>query len=157
MDDLSLKFNNLMIQEMGFEIGPNKRLYDQDTGMMLHLDGKQLVAPGCVSGKEVQEFDPYNSTKMMSQLFSYYTDKLVQNGESTEYNVIYNVDIGNGRGRIEMRNDEDIIKSALYTRDQCKYADLILRLNGDENPNLKEFDIPKSKKTIKKKIARKEK
>ena len=34
-------------------------------------------------------------------------------------------------------------------RDQCKYADLILQLNGDDHPDLKEFDIPKEKPGVK--------
>ena len=157
MDDLSYRFNRLMMQEMGIEIGARQRLYDQDTGLPLQFEGKDLVAPGASSGKGAQEFDPYNSTRMMAQMFTYYTDKLAQNGEAPEFNVIYNVDLGKGQGRVEMKNDEEQISSAVYQRDQCKYADLILRLNGDENPNLTEFDVPKVKETIKKKTQTKRK
>lgn len=155
MDELSLKFNKMIMEEMGIEIGDGRRLYDQDTGIKLQFDGKDLVAPGSFIGRDVQEFDPYNSTRMMAQMFSYYTEKLVENGEADEYNVIYSVDTGNGKGHVEMKNDDDKLISKDYCRDQCKYADLILQLNGDTDPNLKEFDIPKTKKTVKKKTTKK--
>lgn len=155
MDELSMKFNKMIMEEIGLEVGPRQRLYDQDTGMMVKFEGKDLVAPGAASGREAQEFDPYNSTKMMSQMFSYYTDKLAESGEINPFNIIYSVDTDKGRGRVEMKNDEEFMKSKDYQRDQCKYADLILQINGDENPDLKEFDIPKVKESVKKKTTRK--
>lgn len=154
MDDLSLKFNKMIMEEMGFEVGDKHRLYDQDTGMPVQFEGRDLVAPGSFAGREAQEFDPYNSTKMMAQMFTYYTDKLAQNGEAPEYNVIYNIDLGKGRGRVEMKNDSEKMTSDIYQRDQCKYADLVLRLNGDDNPDLKEFDIPKTKSSVKKSVKK---
>lgn len=150
MDELSLKFNKMIMSEIGLEIGPRQRLYDQDTGTLIQFEGKDLVAPGAASGREAQEFDPYNSTKMMSQMFSYFTDKMADSGEINPFDVIYSVDGKNGRGRVEMKNDEEFMKSKEYVRDQCKYADLILQINGDDNPDLKEFDIPKVKETIRK-------
>ena len=157
MDELSMKFNRMIMEEMGFEVGARQRLYDQDNGQLLQFEGKDLVAPGASSGREAVEFDPYNSTKQMAQMFTYYTNKLVENGETDEYNVIYNVDLGKGKGRVEMKNDTDKLVSGVYQRDQCKYADLMLQLNGDDNPNLKEFDIPKTKDTIKRKSPVKKK
>lgn len=151
MDELSFRFNTMIMQEIGLEVGDRQRLYDQDTGNLIQFDGKDLVAPGASSGREAHEFDPYNSTRLMAQMFSYYADKLNQSGEIPEYNVIYNVDLGQGRGRVEMRNDSDKMSSAVYQRDQCKYADLILQLNGEPTPDLKEFDIPKTKETVKRK------
>ena len=150
MDELSMKFNKMIMEEMGFEVGDNQRLYDQDNGMILQFEGKDLVAPGSYYGREAIEFDPYNSTKLMVQMFSYYTNKLVENGESEEYNVLYNVDSGNSKGRIELKNDTNKLVSGVYQRDQCKYADLMLQLNGDEHPDLKEFDIPKLKPNLRK-------
>ena len=151
MDELSMKFNTMIMNEIGLEVGARQRLYDQDTGTLVQFEGKDLVAPGAASGREAQEFDPYNSAKMMSQMFSYYTDKLADAGEINPFDIIYSVDGQNGRGRVEMKNDEEFMKSKEYVRDQCKYADLILQINGDENPDLKEFDIPKTKETIKRK------
>lgn len=150
MDELSMKFNKMIMEEMGFEVGAHQRLYDQDNGMLLQFEGKDLVAPGTFSSRETTEFDPYNSTKLMAQMFTYYTNKLAESGESEEYNVLYNVDSGPNRGRMELKNDNGKLISGIYQRDQCKYADLMLQLNGDENPDLKEFDIPKLKPNIKK-------
>ena len=151
MDQLSLKFNKMIMEEVGLEIGERQRLYDQDTGCLVQLEGKDLVAPGAASGKEAQEFDPYNSTRMMSQIFGYYAKKLADSGEAPEYGVVYNVDCGKGMSRVEIKNDEEKLSSKAYQRDQCKYADLILQINGDENPDLKEFDVRKElpKKSVK--------
>lgn len=150
MDDLSLKFNNLMMQEMGIDVGAGNRLYDQDTGNKLQYEGRDLVAPGTEILRNVQEFDPYNSTRMMAQMFTFFTNKLAESGEAPEFDVVYTVeDHERGRAHVEMKNDTDIIKSGSYLRDQCRYADLILQLNGDENPDLKEFDIPKFKLGVK--------
>lgn len=143
MDELSMKFNKMIMQEVGLEVGPRQRLYDQDTGCLVQIEGKDLVAPGAASGKEAQEFDPYNSTRMMSQIFGYFTSKLSENGEIPDYGVVYNVDCGKGSGRVEIKNDEEKLVSKAYVRDQCKYADLILQINGDEDPDLKEFDVKK--------------
>lgn len=151
MDELSMRFNTMIMNEIGLEIGARQRLYDQDTGVLVQFEGKDLVAPGAASGREAQEFDPYNSSKMMSQMFSYYTDKLAESGEINSFDIIYSVDGPNGRGRVEMKNDNEFMKSRDYVRDQCKYADLILQINGDDNPDLEEFDIPKTKDTIKRK------
>lgn len=151
MDDLSLKFNKMIMDEIGIEVGDRQRLYDQDTGAKLQFEGKDLVAPGAASGREAYEFDPYNSNKLMNQMFTYFTGKLADTGEIDPFNVIYNVDTGRGIGHVEMKNDEEVMISKDYKREQCKYADLILQINGDEDPNLSEFDIPKVKESVKKK------
>ena len=62
MDELSMKFNRMIMEEMGFEVGARQRLYDQDNGQLLQFEGKDLVAPGASPGREAVEFDPYNST-----------------------------------------------------------------------------------------------
>lgn len=151
MDELSMRFNKMIMEEMGIEVGDRQRLYDQDTGAKLQFEGKDLVAPGAASGREAHEFDPYNSNKLMAQMFNYYTGKLAEGGEIDPFNVVYNVDTGKGMGRVEAKNDNETIASKEYRREQCKYADILLQINGDENPDLKEFDIPKVKETIKKK------
>ena len=149
MDELSMKFNRMVMEEMGLEArGRQQKLYDQDSGNLVQFEGKDLVAPGVVGIKNTYEFDPYNSNKLMAHMFNFFTDKLVQSGEADEYDVMYNVDLGKGKGRIEMKCETDKIVSGVYVREQCKYADLMLQLNGDDNPDLKEFDIPKTKPSV---------
>lgn len=143
MDHLSMKFNKMIMEEVGLEVGEGSRIYDQDTGDLVQIEGKDLVAPGAPSNRETQEFDPYNSTRMMSQIFGYYAKKVADSGEAPEYGVMYNVDCGNGKGYVTMMNDDEKLVSKPYSREQCKYADLILQINGDEDPDLKEFDVKK--------------
>lgn len=145
MDELSMRFNQMLMQEMGIDVGAGNRLYDQDTGAKLQYEGKDLVAPGSEFTRNAQEFDPYNSTRMMAQMFTFFTDKLASIGEDTDFDVVYMVEDGDpGIAHIEAKNDKTLIKSGSYLRDQCRYADLIMRINGDEDPNLKDFDIPKA-------------
>ncbi len=149
MDELSMKFNKMMMQEMGIEEGAHHRLYDQDTGDLLKFEGKDLFAPGSVQVRDGCELDLFNNNRMMSQMFTYFTDKLATAGEIPEYDVIYAV----GDDKIEMKNDSETLTSAGYKRDQVKYADLVLQINGEDQPSelLKEYNIPKVAPEVKKK------
>ena len=149
MDELSMRFNKMMMQEMGIEEGAHHRLYDQDTGDLLKFEGKDLFAPGSVQVRDGCELDLFNNNRMMSQMFTYFTDKLASSGEIPEFDVIYAV----GDNKIEMKNDSETLTSAGYKRDQVKYADLVLQINGEENPSdkLKEYNIPKVAPEVKKK------
>lgn len=155
MDELSYRFNQMIMQEVGLEMGPKNRLYDQDTGDLVKIEGKDLLPPGVQPTKDAQEFDPYNSYRMMTQIFSYYTDKLASTGEAPDFSVFYTIDAGKGKKKLEVRNDDEVITSTAYVRDTCAYADIIMRLNGDDNPDLKEFDIPKAKPSVRKAPSRK--
>ena len=144
---LSIDFNEMMMREIGLETN-NFNIVDQDTGCNINYEGKQLIAPKCTYSKNQQILDLYNDSKMMHQMFTYFTDKLYNQGEIPDYNSIYNIDNKNGKGKIELKSDTEKIVSGEYLREECKYADLILRINGETNPEniLKPFDIPKSKK-----------
>ena len=137
------EINMIIMREMGLEIGNNNRIYDQDTGTELKINGMNIVAPGCYQ-KQSMEFNPYNNKKMMSQLFGYFLNKISDEGGP---NVIafYNGD----NSRIECKTeDNEVISSGSYSKETLRYVDLVMRLN-DEDPsdiNLSKYDINKQQK-----------
>ena len=163
MNPIDKEINTLIMQEIGLEIGPKSHIVDQDTGVEIRINGVDVVAPGCYYGRRSDgsarsmEFDPYNNRKMMNSLFSYFTEK--QEEESgVGVLAFYNVDNNDG-GRVECRmSDNEVLTSGSYQRDCLKYVDLIMQMNGEENPDLKKYDIlPEPKPTVKKKSPPKKK
>ena len=142
------EINKLVMQEIGLEVGPNKRIYDQDTGAAIRINNMDVVDQGSYTNSRSTEFNPSGNRKMMGKLFGYFLDK---RSEETGINVstYYNVD---GNNSIECRlSDDTTIKSKSYTRDSLKYLDIMMQLNGEKNVDLKEYDQPIEKDTIKRK------
>lgn len=159
MNPMDKEINTLIMQEIGLEIGPKSQIVDQDTGLAIRINGADVVAPDCYYGRrgdgtsKSMEFDPYNNRKLMNSLFSYFTEKQ-ENETGVGVLAFYNVDNKEG-GHVECRmTDNEVLTSASYQRDSLKYVDLIMQMNGEENPDLKKYDIlPEPKSTIKKKKA----
>lgn len=149
MTNNDLEINNLIMQEMGLEIGPRQRIFDQDTGVEIRINGMDVVAPGYCGGRQSIEFDPHNNKKMMNQLFTYFLGK---HADETDVDVMTYYNIGDGaNGRIECKlSNNETITSAQYTRDSLKYTDIIIQLNGDTPPDLSKYDTVEAK-TVKRK------
>lgn len=147
MNELDKEINSLIMREVGFEIGPGNKIYDQDTGMPVRINGMDVIAPGgYVNRQRSMEFDPYNNIRMMNYVFNYYIGK--QSEESgSEVVTYYNKEDSIDGGKIECRMDDNsLITSNKYKRDTLKYTDIIMQLNGEDNPDLARYDIPKEKK-----------
>lgn len=148
MNQKDLEINNLIMQEIGLEIGIGNKIIDQDTGAALAFKGMTVIAPGCFSHNAI-EFDPHNNKKMMSNLFGYFLDK---HSEESDVDVLayYNVDHGN-KSAIECKlSNQTCITSKPYTRDSLKYADIIIQLNGGTAPDFDQYDTEKET-TVRKK------
>lgn len=147
MNELDKKANILIMQEIGCEVGPRQRIYDQDTGDAIKINGSDVVAPGNYAGPQSMEFDPYNNRKMMGQIFSHFLKK---NSEETGVDVVAFYNVGNGdNSSIECRlSDNRVIRSNEYSRDSLKYTDIIMQLNGDGATDLKVFDVPSTRNNI---------
>lgn len=152
MTEMEREINTLIMQEIGLEVGRNQRIYDQDTGDALRINGMDIVAPGCYGGKQAIEFDPYNNRKMMGQLFGHFLEKY---SDETGVDVLsyYNVDSGSDV-KVECRmSDDTIVSSKPYGRDSLKYTDIIMQLNGGES-DLTKYDNTSSKGNYKEKEMR---
>ena len=148
MNNIDKDVNTLIMREVGLEVGPGGRICDQDSGMPIKIYGMEVVAQGVYAGKQAIEFDPYNNRRMMGYIFNYFIDKQY---EETGVEVIayYNKDDNPSGGKIECKLDDNtVLTSAQYTRDTLKYTDIIMRLNGENNPNLEQYDLPMTKETV---------
>lgn len=142
MELKDLNINNLIMREIGLEVGTGHRIIDQDTGVAMTFGGRELVAPGVYGGRNAIEFDPYNNKRMMNKLFGYFLEKHAEESD-VEVMTYYNVDKGDA-GAVECKmTDNTTITSGAYVRDSLKYADIIIQLNGDPSPNLAEYDTAK--------------
>lgn len=149
MTENEKKVNDIIMQEIGLEIGQASKIYDQDTGMALRINGADVVAPGCMRGRQTMEFDPFNNRKMMSQLFGYFLEK---HSDETDQDIVtfYDMPAEDNKGSVRcVLNDNSTIQSGNYIRDSLRYADIIVQLNGGEANSLQEFDSPIKKDTIK--------
>lgn len=149
MDSLSRRFNEMLMQEMGFDVQSDGSLIDQDLGIPIKFEGVPVVAPSVLVRRDDTTqvpFDPYNNTRMMNQMFSHFMTKLTELGEINHYDVVFNEDHGKGGGVVTIRNEtSEISSSRPYVRESCKYADLVFQLNDDSVPDMKDFDITKAK------------
>lgn len=134
-----------IMEEIGLEVN-NGKIMDQDYGAYIQFKGKQVLAPGAYPSKNYVVFDPYNSTTLMIHLFDLFCKKYeYDTGVSIGYT--YQTECGvNGSSITAVMSNQKSYTSAVYKRDTLRYMDIILQLNGDENPFsfLKQFDIPRS-------------
>lgn len=153
MNKIDLEINNTIMREIGLEVGLDKRIVDQDTGVGLSFKGMDVVAPGSYCGRNSIEFDPYNNKKMMNLLFGYFLDKYSDESDNSVA-VSYSVNgEDKNKAAIECRMaDMSKIRSGEYMRESLRCTDIIMQLNGEENPDLHKYDLPKENETIKKRV-----
>lgn len=149
MHQKDLEINRLIMQEIGLDISQDHRVIDQDRGIMLEFNGKTVVAPGAYGGPNTIEFDPFNNKKMMNRFFGYFLEKHAEE-EETSVMTYYNIDGEDPeKSAIECKmSDMSKIRSGEYLRDSLKCTDIIMRLNGDPNPDLAKFDTPQERPTV---------
>jgi len=147
MNQNDLEINLRLMEEMGLEEGDRKRVYDQDTGVMYQLKGKDIVAPGNKSGKNAIELDMINKPKLMTYMFGHFVDKLVEEEDIPPVSNFY-IDpydrYGHTTGVIRFE-DDTIIRSEKYRNETTCLADLVLRLNNDTDIDLSKYDIDRRK------------
>lgn len=133
------KIKNIIMQEIGLDVGSDNCIYDQDTGVKLSINGSDVVYKK--TNRNQVEFDPYNNKKMMDQLFGYFLSKY---SEETEVEAItyYPVAEENGNRLECVLNNDCVLRSKDYMRDALQYADIILQLNGGDTKELNNLDSP---------------
>lgn len=148
MNNMEKEINTIIMREIGLEVGSCDRIYDQDTGAEIRINGMNVIQPSGYCGQQDIGFDPYNNRKMMNYLFSYFTQKHADE-TGVEVTAFYNV--GSGPDTcIECRlSNNEVIRSRPYVRDSLKYTDLIMQLNGDQSEDLSEYDKLPDKKSVK--------
>lgn len=136
---------NRLMSEIGLDVDDNNHIVDQDTGMNLQFNGKNLLCDDptkrIFKKRDEITFNPIESPKLMNSLFSYYINKIHE--EDGRYiNIYYPVQDGD-KGYMELKEEttNTTMKSNSYKNDCLKYADLILQLNGNDDNDLRKFDF----------------
>lgn len=148
----NIEFATKIMQEVGLETTSDNYVIDQDTGDMLNFKGKNIkfsMDGNVPLSKNDILFDPLENSNMMSQLFTYYTNKL--DAQDDRYiNVIYSTQQDRySKGTVSCKEGGRIIESDEYYKDSLRYANLITKLNG-EGEDFSELDtapiVPKKRK-----------
>lgn len=140
--------NTLLYQlmtEIGLEVDSEMRVVDQDDGNVIMFKGKSLKVSldqfrQPFIGRNDILFDPISNFKVMSNLFSYFIHK-TSITEGRYFSIFYTVPLNNGRTYIEIKEDNEIIRSNAYINPCIAYIDLIFRING-EAYDLSAYDVP---------------
>lgn len=150
------ELSDILMREIGLDIDSNQCIIDQDTGIPLEYNGKKIVYEGNRSKTSVP-FDPLNNTKMMSHLFSYYTEKVAEE-DGRYFSAFYQVNDSATKNHLEAKDESSglVIKSEPYVNDTLKYADLILKINGVEMDLSKKDKKMLKEKQLEQKQAKKE-
>lgn len=170
MTEKDIMINERLMNEFGLESGFRRRIYDHETGEQYTIRGKEIVVPGAIPGKNAVEFDPINNTRMMNFFFGSYMNILSEQGILDGDVLSYSTIPSNVPGKIKAvvkinPYDGDMIReisSKPYNNETSCYADLVCRINGDNDVDMTEFDFDRrkqnqtqstknSKKTVKKK------
>lgn len=145
MDQKDIEINFRLMEEMGLEEGPRRRIIDQDSGAQYQFKGRDIVAPGAIPGKTSLELDLLGNNRMMNFMFGQFIEKLQEDEEIPPVASYYTMqDNGKIRAAISM-TDQTTIQSKSYNNETTCFADLILRLNGEEDVDLDEFDYERKK------------
>ena len=140
----NIDISRKIFRAVGLDVDNANKLIDQDTCRPIEFKGKCIKFTSdpdknLLLAKNDILFDPVNNTKLMANLFGYYLSKLEEN-EDMVFDSYYVKNGNGGRTALEVKNEDGTITSKYYNNDSIKYMDMILRLNGDSNIDLNEYD-----------------
>ena len=138
--------NKIIMNEIGLTVDSQSRVMDQDTREHLQFRSKNMKYSSqnqVTLGNKDMVFDPASNKNVMSSLFDYYANK-IQNEEDGKYVSMYNEKVDGDKSSLEVRVDGETIISGQYHNDSLKYVDAIMRLNGNKNVDLSDYDKKES-------------
>ena len=153
INDKMLKFGELMLDELGLYADTNGTVCDQDNDNPICVNGKTLVYAAnpevTVNRKNEMLFDPLNNPTLGKYLFGFYAEHrsdIQIDGFHTMPDLAYK-----DKGVVRVESGDNIIaESGAYYNDSVKYADAIMRMNGNDSPDLSSYDSPLQSKSKKK-------
>ena len=158
MEDKDIEINTRLMEEFGLEQGTRRRIYDHETGDIRLMKGKEIIAPGAIPGKNTLEFDPINNTRMMNFFFGSYIQAMEEEdllgGSVMSYSVIPSKAPGKIKAVLKINPDDGSpikeISSKPYKNETSCMADLVCRINGDDDVDMSEYDIDRRKNPLQK-------
>lgn len=143
VNDKMLKFGELMLDELGLYADPTGLVCDQDNDNPITINGKNLIYMAnpevIVRGRSEMMFDPLNNPSLGKYLFGFYSNHRTNENIDGFHTIPDLQDKSKGSIRVES-GGEVIAESGAYYSDALKYADVIMRMNGDPNPDLSMYD-----------------
>lgn len=137
-----VKLSRMLMSDMGLTEDENHRIVDLESGEICAMGTKDVVAPG-YSERSTIEFDPINNPRLMNTLFMEFIDKLQEEEVIEEAPIsfgTYQVPGTNKNvARITMDNGTTIESRPYKTEGLC-YAELVKKLNGDEDDDFTKYD-----------------
>ncbi len=153
MEEKDIQINEKLMGEFGLEPGFKRRVYDKETGEQCTIRGKEIVVPGAIPGRNAVEFDPINNSRMMNFFFGSYVYGLSEqgtlDGEVVSYSIIPSRVPGKLKAVVKMIGNNGTIKeisSKPYNNETSCYADLVCRINGDNDVDMTPYDAKKPTK-----------
>lgn len=143
VDRKMLEFGELMMDELGLYADASGVVCDQDNDAPISINGKTLIYPSnpevSLNKRNDMLFDPLNNPSLGKHLFGFYAEYRAEQDIDSFYSMP-GIDIKD-KGIVRAEADDKIIaESGNYFNDSVRYCDLIMRMNGDDNPNLEKFD-----------------
>ena len=134
-----------LINEIGLSINENRDLYDQDSMIMIKYGNKPIKCsidpnrPVYVTNQN-SILDPISDGRIMNMFLSYYLEKERAYGNINSILFYSNEPDGRkGPSSITIKADSGEITSRLYNNKCLKFADIILRIGG-QDVDLSNFD-----------------
>ena len=156
MEDKDIEINTRLMEELGLEQGIRRRIYDHETGDLRTMKGKEIVAPGAIPGAHALEFDPINNTRMMNFFFGSYinaieTEGLLE-GDVMSYSIIPSKQPGKIKAVLKVNPYDGgpikEISSKPYKNETSCIADLVCRINGDDEVDMTPYDYDRRKPNL---------
>lgn len=142
-----------MLDELGLYTDIDGVVCDQDNDSPICLNGKTLIytddPDNMVNRRNEMLFDPLNNPTLGKYLFGFYAEHrsdVTVDGFHTMPDLVCK---DKGIVRVES-GDAIIAESKPYYNDSVKYADAIMRMNGNDSPDLSSYDAPLKPKSKKK-------
>lgn len=144
-NEKSINFGGMIIDELGLYADQDGLIYNQEDDSPLMMNGKNLVyqyTPEVVIDRRTDMvFDPLNNPTLSKYLLGFYIDNRMDQEVSQFFSIQDTAD-KNKSAVVLKSGDEVVVESGTYYSDQIKYADAIMRMNGNPNPDLSEYDAP---------------
>lgn len=137
-----VKLNNMLMKDMGLAEGDNHRIIDVEDGEICCLGTREIVSIGYHGEKNIVEFDPINNPRMMNTLFMEFIDKLTEEETiegCTSFGTYQVPGTDKNIARITMDSGE-VIESRPYKTEGLCFAELVKKLNGEDDDDFTKYD-----------------
>lgn len=133
---------NLVMSEIGLDINSNFNIVDQDSGMVLKYQNKNIKYSNNnyikINKNTEVFFNILNNLDLTTHMFSYYLEKLNM-CDGIYFPIYFITRDDHGRNALVVKNNDIKITTNYYNNLILPYIDMILRI-GNNTTDLSAFD-----------------